>query len=175
MVAFVDTNVLVYARDPYAGIKREIASDWMSKLWAEDAGRISFQVLGEFYVTVTRKLRETVDEGVAWAEVSDLLAWKPRAIDAELLKRAHEITLRYKLSWWDSQIVAAAQLQNCTLLLTEDLQDGADLGGVTVLNPFGNRVNEAVADYAAPIPIRGSTHPRRGRPPGSKRSATPGT
>ena len=77
--------------------------------------------------------------------------------------RWYTIELRYKLSWWDSMIVAAAQLQECALLLTEDLQDGAAFGTVTVRSPFTLDVREAGAKYdvqrlGAPL------HRPRGRP-----------
>jgi hypothetical protein len=84
-------------------------------------------------------------------------------MDLELLHRGRDIEQRYRLSWWDSLIVAAAQLQNCRLLLTEDLQDRAVYGGVTVRNPFALGVSEDLSAYAverAPV----LAHPRRGRP-----------
>jgi predicted nucleic acid-binding protein len=43
---------------------------------------------------------------------------------------------RYHLSWWDALIVAAAQADGCTHLLSEDLQDGQQLDGVVVISPF---------------------------------------
>jgi predicted nucleic acid-binding protein len=70
---------------------------------------------------------------------------------------------RYRLSWWESLIVGAAQAQNCPLLLSEDLQDGAVYGGVTVRNPFTLGVSEIAAEYAlAPVAVR--QHRSRGRP-----------
>ena len=62
-------------------------------------------------------------------------------MDEALLRRAREIELRFKISWWDSMIVAAAQLQDCVLLLTEDLQDGAAYGSVTARSPFTLQVS----------------------------------
>jgi len=74
------------------------------------------------------------------------------------------------LSWWDSLIVAAAQLQNCPLLLTEDLQDRAVYGGVTVRNPFTCGVSEDFTHHAVErAAVR--VHPRRGRPKKNARSA----
>ncbi|HMN46793.1 MAG TPA: hypothetical protein PKE27_19605 [Povalibacter sp.] len=99
----------------------------------------------------------------AWDEIRDLLTWNPQPTDMDLLVRAHDVEVRYRLSWWDSLIVAAAQLQDCSLLLTEDLQDRAMYGSVTVRNPFGLGVSEAMTTYAtARRASRG--HPRRGRP-----------
>jgi hypothetical protein len=67
------------------------------------------------------------------------------------------------LNWWDSLIVAAAQLQGCALLLSEDLQDGGDDGGVTVRNPFTLEVSEPAATYAVSA-VATRRHPQRGRP-----------
>ncbi|HET6493222.1 MAG TPA: hypothetical protein VFG44_09625, partial [Burkholderiales bacterium] len=79
-----------------------------------------------------------------------------------------DIEQRYHLSWWDSMVVAAAQLQGCALLLTEDLQDGVVFGGMTVRSPFTLDVREPVATYAA-MPAMMPRHRPRGRP--AKRAA----
>src|SRR5437868_4333631 len=123
---FVDANVFLYAHDPSEPVKQARAGEWLSHLWRGNLGRTSTQVLSEYYVNATRKFRAPPEK--AWDSVSALLAWNPQAIDAGLLSRAREIERRYKLSWWDSLVVAAAQLQDCRLLLTEDLQDGTTFG-----------------------------------------------
>jgi hypothetical protein len=87
----------------------------------------------------------------------------PQPTNDELIIRAREIEDRYGLSWWDSSIVGAAELQNCALLLTEDLQDGAVYGTVTVRNPFRLGVAEGIATYGRAEKTR-SRHPARGRP-----------
>ena len=74
------------------------------------------------------------------------------------------------MSWWDSLIVAAAQAQHCILLLTEDLQDRAVYGGVTVRNPFTLGVSEAAIEYTA-APAAARLHRPRGRPKLPKRIA----
>ena len=139
---FVDTNVFVYVRDAQEKAKQPIAAEWIARLWDERSGRTSIQVLSEFYVTVTRKLDPGLKPADAWADVASLMAWQPQAIDAPLLRRARDIESRYRMSWWDSLIIAAAQAQDCAILLSEDLQDGGDYGGVTVRNPFDFRVSD---------------------------------
>jgi predicted nucleic acid-binding protein len=133
---FVDTNVLVYRRDSAQGEKQARAEDWMERLWAERSGRLSFQVLQEYYVTVTSKLRPGLDLEAARNDVRSLLAWHPVTVDAGVVESAWVIQDRYQLSWWDALIVAAAQVANCRFLLTEDLQEGQELGRVRVVNPF---------------------------------------
>jgi predicted nucleic acid-binding protein len=121
------------------------------------------QVLSEYYTTVTRKLRPGLEPDEAWDDVNALFAWQPQKTDRPLLERAREIERRHGLSWWDSMIVAAAQLQNCEVLLSEDLQHGWTCGTVTVRNPFADRIEEARPSYAAlAAPL--SRHRPRGRP-----------
>ncbi len=168
---FVDTNVFLYARQTEEPTKQAIATQWLERLWKEQSGRTSIQVLNEYYWNATRKIKPSVlSPEEAWAYVHRLISWNPQAIDTDLLRRAHEIERRYRLSWWDSLIVAAAQAQHCILLLTEDLQDRAVYGGVTVRNPFTLGVSQAAAEYtAAPAAVR--QHRSRGRPKLPKRIA----
>ncbi len=159
---FVDANVFVYAYDTRFPNKQELARAWLAHVWAEQIGRTSFQVISEFYTTVTRKLKPGLRPDDAWYQAVRLLEWQPQTIDKSVLQRAREIEQRHRLSWWDSMIVAAAQLQDCSLLLTEDLHDGATFGSVTVRSPFTLSVDEPRAAYEVPAFV--SRHPPRGRP-----------
>ena len=133
---FVDTNVLVYARHAGHPAKQRRAAAWMADLWGSRRGRVSFQVLQEYYATVTQKLRPAVPPDAARADVRNLLRWRPAAVNAELCEQAWRVQDRFRFSYWDSLIVAAAQIQACRTLLTEDLEAGQDLDGVRVVNPF---------------------------------------
>jgi predicted nucleic acid-binding protein len=163
VTVFVDTNVLVYARDSSETSKQPVAEAWLRELWMEQRGRTSIQVLSEYYTTVTRKLVPGLAPDEAWEDVTALLSWQPQAIDRGVLVRAREIERRHSLSWWDATIVAAAQLQNCAVLLSEDLQHGWVCGTVTVRNPFAQRIEDDRPSYTAqPAPV--SRHRGRGRP-----------
>lgn len=131
---FVDSNVFLYALDEADPKKQQAARNWRAELWKSRRGRLSFQVLGEFYVNAVRLLPKARDE--ARAEVRDLLAWNPVATDAALLEQGWKIQDRYQLSYWDALIVAAAKASSCSYLLTEDLQAGQKLDGIVVVNPF---------------------------------------
>jgi predicted nucleic acid-binding protein len=131
---FVDTNVLIYAFDSADAKKQQAAAQWRAELWRSRRGRISFQVLQEFYVNVARKWPAARDD--ARAEVRNLLTWLPVAMDDALLERSWKIQDRYKLSFWDAAIVAAAKTSSCRYLLTEDLQAEQDLDGIMVIDPF---------------------------------------
>jgi predicted nucleic acid-binding protein len=140
---FVDTNVLIYTIDVANEKKHRTARLWRAELWKSRRGRISFQVLQEFYANVARKSRAA--RGQAQAEVRNLLAWRPVTVDAEVLEQAWKIQERYRLSFWDSLIVAAAKKASCRHLLTEDLQPDQDLDGVVVVNPFRSDPQEILA------------------------------
>ena len=131
---FVDSNVLLYAMDDADKTKQRAAQTWRSALWTTRMGRLSFQVLSEFYVNAVRL--KPADRNEARAEVRDLLAWNPIVTDAALLERGWKLQDRYRLSYWDALIVAAAKFAACAYLLTEDLQSGQKLDGVEIVNPF---------------------------------------
>jgi len=158
-----DTNVLLYARDAGEPRKQPRAAAWLELLWQQQLGRTSVQVLSEYYVNVTRKLDPGLPAEEAWADVTALLTWRPQPVDDTLMLLGREIEHRHHLSWWESLVVGAAQLQGCATLLTEDLEDGGLYGGVTVGNPFTHALDEPLPAYAVASPVtRG--HPARGRP-----------
>ena len=133
---FVDTNVFGYLHDDSEPEKKLRADDWIAFLVGRRSGRLSFQVLQEFYVTLTRKLKLGFDEGEPLKMVRELASWQPIAIDLAVLERAWLLEKHYSLSWWDALIVAAAQTCECEVLLTEDLQPGQAFGAVRVVDPF---------------------------------------
>jgi len=133
---FVDTNVLVYARDDSEPEKQQKAMAWMTHLWSSQAGRLSFQILQEFYSTVTQKLHPGMDLQSARNDVQSLFAWHPTYVGADTIQGAWSIQDRFKLSWWDSLVLSAAQIADCRYLLTEDFQENQVFGNVRVIDPF---------------------------------------
>jgi predicted nucleic acid-binding protein len=131
---FVDTNVFIYAVDK-ADLKRhQAAQAWRAWLWRTSRGRISFQVLQEFYVVATRK-QPSARAGIR-SEISDLLTWRPIPLDGNVIARAWKIEDRYRISFWDALIVSTASLGGCRYLLSEDLQHRQELDRVLIVNPF---------------------------------------
>lgn len=133
---FVDTNILVYARDASFPDKQERAHAMLSRLWRDRSGRLSVQVCNEYYVTVTRKLKPGLSHEAAWSDLEALHAWEPSILDFETLRKARETELRYGLSWWDSLIVASAIRSECTVVLSEDMCTGQEYSGVRIVNPL---------------------------------------
>lgn len=134
--AFVDTNILVYAYDRGAGAKHAKALDLVENLWLQGTGILSTQVLQEFYVNVRRKAQRPVTVEQARDLVSDYLAWDPVVNDGAAMLKAIDLENRYKLSFWDSLIVAAAQKSGASILYSEDFNHGQKFGSVEVRNPF---------------------------------------
>ena len=133
---FVDTNVLVYSRDTSESQKQPIAMDWMKHLWNIRSGRLSYQVLQEYYVTVTEKLRPGLDKESARRELRTFFSWRPIPVDNRIMEGAWNVQDKHKLSWWDALIVSTAQISDCSYLLSEDFQEGMKFGNLTVINPF---------------------------------------
>ena len=133
---FVDSNVLIYAHDRGAGTKHEVARDLIERLWTERSGRLSVQVLQEFFVNVTRKLARPVEAGEAREVVSDYAYWgvhRPGAVDVLAAIDLHQ---RTGISFWDAMIVRSAVSLGCAELYSEDLNEGQLYEGVRVENPF---------------------------------------
>lgn len=136
---FVDTNILVYARDKSDPQKQARAAEVLDVLWRNRTGRLSPQVLQEYYVTVTRKLKPGLSRAEARQDVRDLMEWRPRPVSAGILESAWEIEDRWKLSWWDSLVAASALDCGATTLLSEDIQDGLIIHSLQILDPFSEK------------------------------------
>lgn len=133
---FVDTDVVVYSLDAAEPHKQERARAWMEHLWRSRLGRLSWQVLHEIHVTVTEKLEPGLGAAQAREVVRSLMAWRPVPNDRRVVEAAWALQDAHRISWWDALVLGAAQVAACPVLLSEDLQDGAELGGVRVVSPF---------------------------------------
>jgi predicted nucleic acid-binding protein len=133
---FVDTNVLIYSEDGRVPEKQAQALAWLRVLWQRRAGRLSNQVLNEFYTNVTRRIKPPMQAGDARAEVRRYQRWQPWAIDHPTVETAWSVESRFGFSYWDALIVASAQTLGCRYLLSEDMQHGQVVDSVQILNPF---------------------------------------
>jgi predicted nucleic acid-binding protein len=131
---FLDANFLVYQLD-----KRYPAEQRLSRYLARELARrgeavISTQVLQEFYVVATSKLK--VDPVLAKAIMNRFTNMEVVTVTTELIDQAADLNGESRLSFWDALIVTAAASANCESLLTEDLKDGQTIRGVKVNNPY---------------------------------------
>jgi len=137
-VRFVDTNVLLYAAST-AEDEREKALRARDLLESEDLA-LSVQVLQEFYVQATRPTRpQRLSHEQAAGLVEAFLRFPVQDTTVALVRAALETAARFSVSYWDAAIIEAARGLGCATLLTEDLADGTDYGGVRVVNPFTSR------------------------------------
>jgi len=119
-LSFVDTNVLVYAFDKGSSPKK----------------RVSTHVLQELFVTLTRKVSQRCASEEALAVLDDLTAWPLLVVDYVAIRAAVELAGQAQLSFWDALVVVAAARTGATVLYTEDLNNGQEILGVRVTNPF---------------------------------------
>lgn len=134
--SFFDTNVLLYLFDDSVPEKKARAQEVFSG--EVEAGRavLSTQILQEFYVNATRKLAEPLPVEVAEAQVRDFARLPLVRVDETMIIAAIERHRNMSFSFWDALVVEAALKVNSGVLLTEDLQHGQQIEGLTVENPF---------------------------------------
>ncbi len=133
---FIDTNVLLYGVDDADPAKRDRAREWIAACWQRRCGRLSTQVLNEFYVNAKKKFSKAITQGDARAEIRRYQHWRPWVIDHPTIETAWAVESRFGLNYWDALMIAAAQQQGCTLFLSEDLQHEQQIDGVRIVNPF---------------------------------------
>ena len=130
----LDTNVLVYAfsRSTRDAAKARIARQWIAR---EDWG-VTAQVLQEFYVNAVRA-PHGLGHGDAVAMIEEIAASRPvGVVDVPLVRHALQLKNRFGIAYWDAAVIAGARRLGATILVSEDLADGQDYGGVRVLDPF---------------------------------------
>jgi len=135
-VVFVDSNILIYAHDADAGLKRDLAAKKLRELWESGGGRMSVQVLQEFYVNVTKKLATPVASLTAREIVSSYGVWVRQPTSADTVTRAIDIAALAQIQFWDALIVASAEQADATYLYSEDLNTGQTIAGIKIVNPL---------------------------------------
>ena len=134
---FLDTNVFVYEVDPRDRIKSQRASELIDSAVASKRGVVSYQVVQEFFNVALTRFAKPFSLGEALDYLS--VTFKPLLAvhsSPRLFLQALNIETQYRFSWYDSLIVAAAQQAECSVLFTEDMQDGQRIGDLKIENPF---------------------------------------
>jgi predicted nucleic acid-binding protein len=131
---FVDTNVLVYADDARDAAKRSAARALLRQLLLERSGKLSIQVLQEFFAAATQKLGLAAVDARRRIEVFSNL--DVVRLDADDVLGAIDLHRLHQLSIWDALVVRAALVSGCRTLYTEDLQHGRKFDGLQVVDPF---------------------------------------
>lgn len=133
---FVDTNVFVYLFDDAEPEKQALASRLFSEQLSDAQLVVSTQVLQELYVALTRGKEPIASPEIAERAVRDAAALMVVQVDVPLVLEAVGEVQRRSMSFWDALIVRAAASAGCARLLSEDLNDGERVDGVTFANPF---------------------------------------
>lgn len=136
---FLDSNIFIYLFDETDEHKRGTAERLVDSALQTSSASISFQVVQETLSVVTRKIATPMTAGGAKSFMEEVLVplWRVSPSSA-LYYRALDVQDRYRYSFYDSFVIAAALDAGCTRLYTEDLQDGQRIEGLKIENPFRN-------------------------------------
>ena len=132
--SFFDTNVLVYADDEDTPTKQRRAFELIAEHRRARTGVVSLQVLQEYFVTITRKLR--VDASIARRKVELVAEFDVAAPEVADILAAIDLHRLHGFSFWDALVIRAAKQAGCSVLLSEDMQDAREIDGVRIVNPF---------------------------------------
>ena len=135
---FLDTNVLIYAASP-APDEADKQRSAQRLLEAGDLA-VSVQVLQEFYHQATRSSRPgAITQDHALRFIESISHFEVQDITFDLFLAAIAISRRFRLSYWDGAILAAAGAVGCDAVYSEDLSSAQDYDGLRVINPFTDR------------------------------------
>lgn len=131
---FIDTNLFVYALDQKDEQKKEQARIIIRKIVEAHQPVISTQVIKEFYIVATNKLK--ADPIIVKNIIHNFRNMEIINNDLDLIEQAIDVSVLFQLSFWDSLIIAAAEKAKCEFVFSEDLNTGQTCRGVQVVNPF---------------------------------------
>ena len=137
VASFFDTNVLLYTVDGVNQRKRGTANALIVDAIAADNCCISYQVVQETLNVLTRKLTPTMtsEDKQGFMDRMLLPLWRVMP-SIGLFREGMSIQDRYRFSFYDSMIVAAALSAGCRRLYSEDMQHGQKIGKLEIVNPF---------------------------------------
>lgn len=131
---FIDTNVLIYSQNNKEAEKQSACRKVISNIADSNLLVISTQVMQEYYNVVTLKMG--IDKLLAKKTVKMFDVYEIVTIQPSIIFKAMDIHVLNQLSFWDSLIISAAKSANCTMVLTEDMNDGQVIEGVKIQSPL---------------------------------------
>jgi predicted nucleic acid-binding protein len=132
--SFVDTNVLVYSDDPRDPAKQASALNLIKEHLRLRTGVVSLQVLQEYFVSATGKLK--LDAGLAKQRVEVFAMFHVAEPGVSDILAAIDMHRLHGFSYWDALVLRMAKQTGCRVLLSEDMQHGQMIDGVRIVNPF---------------------------------------
>ncbi|HEX2591165.1 MAG TPA: PIN domain-containing protein [Rhizomicrobium sp.] len=146
----LDANILFYAidvRDP----GRQLQAEEVIKHASASGAILVAITFGEFFASAARKLG--LSRSVVHQHLMDFsLLFQTASYDLDDVVRAARESEAGRFQFWDAVMLSAAERAGCTVCLSEDMADGATLGGITVRTPFGASGLSATARTALGIP-----------------------
>lgn len=136
---FFDTNTLVHQLDGRDRTRQSISRTLVKEAALHDEAVVSTQVLQEFYVVTTTKLR--LDVSVVKGILHTLENMEVVTVGPELINEAVDVSIQHQLSFWDALILVCAESAKCEILYTEDMNSGQVIRDVKISNPFPQRVS----------------------------------
>lgn len=131
---FLDSNIIVYANDGRNRDKQECALNLITRLMRSGQGVISTQVLQEYANVALNKLGQ--DHDVVLRQLNLLESFEVISISPDMIKRAIEIKVNYRINFWDASIISAAEAARCNQIFSEDLANQQFYCGIKLENPF---------------------------------------
>jgi predicted nucleic acid-binding protein len=132
--SFLDTNILIYQMDNRDVVKQRKSRELVRALVMKHEAVISTQVLQEFYVTCTAKLK--IKPILVKGMMHGFQNMEVVTVVADLINEAVDTSVQYQISFWDSLVVVSAESAKCQYLITEDLNEGQIIRNVKILNPL---------------------------------------
>lgn len=133
----VDTNILLYAYDRGEPAKQPRALALLDQLAAHDIGVLTSQVLAEFFVNATRKLKPPLTIEEAYNSIENyLLSWEILDVTGPIVLEAVRGVRTHRIPYWDAQIWASARMNQIPVILSGDFGERVTIEGVRFINPF---------------------------------------
>ena len=139
---FIDSNTFLYTFDLAETTKQKIAQDWLVTLAERDLGVTNLQVLNEIASVATRKSSRFAD---LFFRIDSFAQFGTTPTNFDTSLAARRICASINYSWWDSLLLASALELGCTHFLSEDLQDGQMVEGLTIVDPFAHSPEQILA------------------------------
>lgn len=138
----VDTNILLYAYDRGEPSKQPQALIVLDHLAVNGLGVLTSQVLAEFFVNATRKLKPPLTTEEAYGRIQNyLLSWEILDITGPIVLEAARGVRTYQMAYWDAQIWASAKMNQIRVVFSEDFSERVIIEGISFVNPFGSKFN----------------------------------
>jgi predicted nucleic acid-binding protein len=131
---FLDTNVLVYTQNNLESIKQSTCRKVLYDLIINNKLVISTQVIQEYYNVATKKMN--LDKLFVKRTITMFDIYETITVQPTMILQAIDIHVLNQLSFWDSLIISTAKSANCSIILTEDMNDGQVIEGIKIQNPF---------------------------------------